>query len=215
MDKARNTGWLLRDKPLPQQDTSMRFQHKIVLIVVLVVANFLLGVVALKESNSTVSALPTLEVLPSDTPTLTPTVTDTPTESPTPTSSLTPTETLTPSSTPMALSAMMLTSTIMAQTPPSPTVPTWTPVPITIRIKGQEGTQARGGPGISYDVVENAEYRSVYSVHAQGTDYYGYTWYLVDLPGDKTGWILAPTDAVISGQDYVRQVAVAQTIPPT
>src|SRR5258707_15357703 len=101
----------------------MKFLPKLLLIVALVVANFLLGVVALKETNSPVADLPTLDFLPSDTPTLTPTTTDTPTSSPTPTSSFTPTETLTPSATPVALSAMLLTSTITAQTPPSPTIP--------------------------------------------------------------------------------------------
>src|SRR5258708_29032238 len=154
----------------------MRPLYKLLLIAVLVVANFLLGVVALKETNSPVADLPTLDFLPSDTPTLVPTITETPTSSWTPTSSSTPTETLTPSATPVALSAMMLTSTISAQTPPSPTVPTWTPVPIKIRIKGQQGTQARGGPGISYDVVAEAVFQSVYSVHAQATDYYVYVW---------------------------------------
>ena len=52
-------------------------------LVALVVANFLLGVVALKETNARVADLPTLDFLPSDTPTLVPTITDTPTSSPT------------------------------------------------------------------------------------------------------------------------------------
>ncbi len=171
----------------------------IILVVITALSLALLSV----EASQNVMALPTVLMMPSDTPTGTPT--DTATPSPTVTASSTPTATNSPT---VATNSATDTET------PTPT-PSNTPVAVSIKIKDKAGTQARSGPGISYDIVGNADFGAIYSVEASGQDFLGYTWYLVDLSDGQPAWILGPATEVVSGQVDVTRVAVAVTIPPT
>ncbi|HLY26535.1 MAG TPA: hypothetical protein VKQ72_09365, partial [Aggregatilineales bacterium] len=180
----------------------------------LIVANLIVLMVWFSLRQAPVAVLPTVAALPTLLPasaTSTATISSTETPTPTATPTSTSTETQTPSLTPTGAPATIEPSQQASVTPLS----------IQIRIKAQNGTQARSGPGISYGVVSQVDVNTEYPVRAYGTDYFGYTWYLVDLPNGKPAWILAPAAEIASiagtkaSANAQATVEMAQTIPPT
>src|SRR5258708_5805147 len=188
---------------------------KFIAIAGLVISDVVLALSAIRVSNAPVAVLPTIGVVPS--------VTASKTDTPPPLISLTPTTQITLTSLPTE------SPTVTEPASPTPTLesteadtPTDEPViegaaglPVQIKIKDRSGTQARSGPGISYDVVSKIAFNSAYTVQAFGKDFFGYTWYLVDLSDGSPAWILAPAAAIVAGSGPMTQVAMAQTIPPT
>src|SRR5713226_6101169 len=181
---------------------------KFIAIAGLVISDVVLALSAIRISNAPVAIMPTIGVVPS--------VTASKTDTPLPLISLTPTTQSTLTS--------LATESPTATEPASPTLestegitPTDEPViegvaglPVQIKIKDRSGTQARSGPGISYDVVSQVAFNSVYTVQAFGKDFFGYTWYLVDLSDGSPAWILAPAAAIVAGSGPMTQVAMAQ-----
>jgi hypothetical protein len=189
----------------------MRSRALLVCIIVFTAANIVLLMLALNANHAVTTPLPTVAVMPSDTSTpVPPTRTNTPSQTSTATLSASATETSIPvvSDTPLSTDDLRPSATVTVQ-------PTQegSSVPVTIKIKEPAGTQARSGPGISYEIVRQVDFDSVYTVHAYARDYFGHIWYLVDLPNDLMGWILEPAAWVVTG--IADKVAIVATIPAT
>src|SRR5437588_854805 len=139
---------------------------KFIAIAGLVISDVVLALSAIRISNAPVAVLPTIAVVPS--------VTASKTDTPPPLISLTPTThaTLTslptdsPTATEPASPTPMLESTEEITPTDEPVVEGAAGLPVKIKIKDRSGTQARSGPGISYDVVSQVAFNSVYTVQA-------------------------------------------------
>src|SRR5258708_1206603 len=185
-------------------------------ILLFLLIDMLLVAYGIRLSQINVSELPTIAALPSNTATIAVTASTMPTDIPTITSSPSPTESDTPA--PTDTQEVFPTSTeaqaIVTATTGSDIAVT-SPVNVSIRVKDKDGTQARSGPGISYDVVSQVNFATTYEVLAYAKDFFGYTWYLVELPIGKLAWLLAPATEIVAGTREAAQVALAVTIPPT
>src|SRR5260221_3556030 len=185
-------------------------------IVLFLVIAMLLVAYHIRLTQINLPELPTIAALPSDTATIEVTASNTPTDIPTVTSSPSPTESDTPAPTdtqkvfPPSNEAQAIVTA-----PTGSDIAVTSPVNVSIRVKDKDGTQARSGPGISYDVVSQVNFATTYVVLAYAKDFFGYTWYLVELPIGKLAWLLAPATEIVAGTREAAQVALAVTIPPT
>src|SRR5437870_2482482 len=157
------------------QSQRTRTRLKFIAIAGLVIADAVLALWALRVSNAPVAVLPTIGVVPSvtasktDTPppllTSTPitqlTLTSLPTES--------PTATEIDSSTPALESTAEIAAITSTDEPISEGA---LGLPVQIKIKDHSGTQARSGPGISYDVISQLAFNTTYQVLAYGKDFF-------------------------------------------
>ena len=122
--------------------------------------------------------------------------------SPIPTSSPTPNTTPTPTSSPTPNPTPDPTPT------PNPTLPpTDTPEPEPVAVSSTT-INVRSGPGTAYPVVSSLESGSNALVLAQNQDG---SWWQIQLPGGKTGWV---SGTVVTVSGAVNDVHVATNIAP-